>query len=333
MEDPLKLWRWKYVGSPFGSSVVVAFSGDRVIACNHSIFIPAKVGAEATLLRWGDDLAVDEKYRGQGIWGKLREYRSRHLGAEFKYTYSTTANPVVVKSWQERRREDFPFPVIRMGRIRDVWSYLEKRPVKNMILAFLGFSVLKTIHRLSRVFLRGSKGVVFDLVQVDSFGDEINVFYDKVAVDYDFILEKKRVFLNWRFSNLGRGRHQIVQAVKGGEILGYAVLGVREDDGYIEGQIEDLLALKERSDVVESLLSFACTYFDGLGINAVFYQVVEGHPYRRISEKMGFVNTRSRPTISFSYTEKYREATGLTEIALFKASSPERVYFGYAETV
>ena len=73
------------------------------------------------------------------------------------------------------------------------------------------------------------------------------------------------------------------QAVYGGEILGYAVIGLTEEGGYTEGLIEDLIALKDRVDVADALLDYACEYFDDRGVNTVYYQVVEGHPYQDLS--------------------------------------------------
>jgi hypothetical protein len=220
-----------------------------------------------------------------------------------------------------------------MARIKDVNLYLRARPTKNIARTRLGYSLLRLINRVSLFFSSSPKGGEFSLVKVPEFDERINVFSDSVMGDYDFILEKKRDYLNWRFSNEGRGTHQILLAMEGDRIIGYAVLGQKVDEGYVEGQIEDLLALKGRLDVVDALFSFACSYFDDLGINGVFYQVVEGHPYCRVSERWGFLNSRSRPTVELSYSEVYVKQIGKTKIEFLQKTDPSRIYFNYAETI
>ncbi len=150
----------------------------------------------------------------------------------------------------------------------------------------------------------------------------------KIKDDYNFILEKKHEYLNWRFTDNDRGNHIKLQAVDGEKVLGYVVVGYKE--GSTEGQIEELLALTNRFDVVDALLDYGCRSLVGLGVNTVFYQVFVGHPYQDLSRRKGFIDSRSRPFIRFDYSLYWTNKSG---IQFLNHTIPSQVYFNYAETI
>ncbi len=333
-KDPLSFWRWKYFDAPQKSIITVALVDDKIVGCNHSVILRGKFDSEISAISWGDDLAVDEKYRGLHIWAQMRDYKDNNHEFNEKYTYSTTLNPKVIQSWKERKREDFPLKVTRMVRINDVSLHLKMRPVDNGWLVNLGYSGLKTLnHITNKLSPSVDKIGEYEIIEVSKFDEKIDSFWDNIKDDYKFILEKKKPYLNWRFSSSGKGDYQIFQAVKDEEILGFMVLMVKEEGGYSEGFIEDLLTLKTRSDVAFHLLEHACSFFDERGVNTVYYQIIKGHPYQILSKRYGFVDSRSSPYINFSYTDKYTKMSGESEIKFLKNIKPNQVYFGYAETV
>ena len=327
-DDPLELWRWKYINTPLSTTIMLAVADNRIVGCNHSLIFNAKLGSEITSLFYGDDLAIDPEFRGQGIWGKMRKFRQEEHATLTKYIYSSTINPILLKSWVKRNRALLPFPVTRMIKTNDIDLQLQTRPMKNGLLVKVGYICLKNLNRISNIFRSPIKSLSkFQIIEVSEFDSSIDFFWEIIKDDYNFILERKHAYLNWRFMDNERGNHIKFQAVDGEEVLGYAVVGFKE--GHSEGQVEDLLALKDRMDVAEALLDHAYSYLDDLGINTVFYQVVEGHPYQMLSRRKGFINTRSRPSILFDYLSYHKKS----EVPFLKHTAPSQVYFNYADTL
>jgi hypothetical protein len=324
----MNLWRWKYVNSPCKPVIVVAEIGTRIIGCSNDIIFKAKLGSEIKSLALGDDLVVDTDFRGLGIWNKMRAFRDLTFCELTDFKLSTTVNPIVFQSWVKRNLSLFPFSVTRMVKTIDISQVLETRDIKNKLLVKFGFFGLSYLNKITSIFRsRPDQLSSFQIQRVQEFDESIDFFWEQVKDDYSFILVKKQEFLNWRFQDNDRGTHTKFIAVDGDVVLGYVVIGVKT--GSSEGQILDLVALKERLDVVDSLLSFACEYFDGLGLNTVFYQVVEGHPYQEISKRHGFIDSRSRPNVLFTRCDD----ADAREIKFLKESSPNQVYFNYATTV
>jgi hypothetical protein len=329
-KNPMKIWKWKYIDTPQRSNIILAIIDEKIVGCLHSIFFVAKVGTEITSLRYGDDTAVDNDYRGQGISNSMRAFREQNFGTLSKYDYSTTVNPIIEKDWEKRHRSHLPFPVTRMVKINDVHLQLEMRPMKNKLITRYGYYCLRILNKITNLFTALIKhGDDFRLVEVSEFDEKVDSFWERVKEDYTFILEKKRNYLNWRFQDNERGKHIKVQAVKGDDLLGFMVFGLREEDGYAEGQIEDLIALKDRVDVADALLGYACKYFDEKGVNAVYYQVVQGHTYQDLSERRGFINSRLEVNLAIGYSEYFKNKK---EFKL-EHLTPSQVYFNYAETV
>ncbi len=332
--DPLKLWRWKYVDSPHQNKITVIIADNKVIGCDHHKIFHAKIGSELTTLTWSDDLAIDAEYRGQGLWAKMDDFQSKDATFKSKYHYETTTNPKVIHNNAKKNQEKFPFPVNRMVKINDINLHLRMRPMKNNILLRTGYQSLKVLNKTKNLFKPEYKqNDDYNLEIIQGFDERINGFWEKIKDDYDFILEKKCGFLNWRFSKPVRGHYIFIQATKGEDPLGFLVIGLSEDEGYTEARIEDLLALNYRLDVAYALLDYACKHLDELGINTVYYQVVEGHPYQELSKMKGFIDSGSKPNIYFNITKKYREEMKEIEIQSIKKTSPGRFYFNYADTI
>ena len=327
-DDPLRLWRWKYIDTPLKAIITVAVADNKIVGCSHSLYYKAKLGSEITSLGYGDDLAIDIDFRGLGIWLKMHTSQYETYSPA-KYSYSSTTNPIVIKSWAKRNRGILPFPVTRMVKTNDIDLQLRTRPMKNKLRVKLGYYFLKYLNKIVNPFRPPIKrSGEFKIIEVSQFDKSIDSFWMKVKEDYNFILEKKHEYLNWRFADNDRGNHIKFQAMDGGVVLGYAVVGVKE--GSTEGQVEDLLSLNGRLDVVDALLDYACECLDDLGLNTVFYQVVEGHPYQDLSRRKGFINSRSRPIIRFDYSKYWADKSG---IQFLNHTIPSQVYFNYAETV
>ena len=330
-KDPIGLWRWKYIDTPLKSIISVAVVDDKIVGCNPSLIFKAKLGSEITTLGYFDDLAVDADYRGMGIYNKMHALKKEIFVSSAKYIFSTTVNPIVLESWVKRKRSLLPFTVTRMVKTEDIDHLLEARQTENKPLVKLGYIGLSYLNRITNQFkLPLKQADQFQITQIPEFDERIDSFWNQIKDDYNFILEKKREYLNWRYTDNDRGSHVILQAVHGDEVLGYAVAGYKPGSG--EGQVVDLLALRDRLDVVDTLMGRACKCLDGLGASTVYYQLVEGHPYQGVSRRHGFLNSRSRPNVSFDYSINW-QGDAPSEIPFLKHTTPSQVYFNYATTI
>ncbi len=330
-KDPLGLWRWKYIDTPLKSIISVAVTDDKIVGCNPSLIFNAKIGPEITTLGYFDDLAVDADYRGMGIYNKMHALKEEKFVSSAKYIFSTTVNPIVLESWVKRKRALLPFTVTRMIKTKDLDHLLSIRPKENKLHLKLGYILLSNLNKITNLFKQPIKQIdEFQITQITEFNKNIDSFWDKIKDDYNFILEKRSEYLNWRFTDNDRGSHLIFQAMCGEEILGYTVVEYKQ--GFSEGQIVDLLAVRDRLDVADALMNHVCKCLNDLDINTVYYQLVEGHPYQELSRRHGFLNSQSRPNVSFDYSVNW-QGNAPSEIPFLKKTVPSQVYFNYSTTL
>ena len=329
-EAPLDYWKWKYLDTPLGSVVVVAVRDDKIIGSAHRINFNVKIEALVYSYQLGDDLATHPDFRGMGVYNKIMVFIEKLRLKENKILLSITSNPITINDQIKRGRIIFPHLISHMIRVKNVGLHLKAKSVKNAKIIKFGLSFFKALNRLKNILsftLHSKHKEDFEIIQTTSFDDRINTFWEKGKDSYNFILEKNSGYMNWRYCDPRAGHYVVKQAVKDGEVLGFIVLELRKDGDYAEGYVADLLALPGRMDFAEALLKNACKYFDDIGVNAVNYRAVKGHPYLSLFSRNGFLDT---PRISnmhviwdFNGSER--------EYEVIKASHPDKVHFNYGD--
>jgi hypothetical protein len=61
---------------------------------------------------------------------------------------------------------------------------------------------------------------------------------------------------------------------------------------YHIGYIVEVFTLPDRLDVVYALVKEVVNFFDKNNVNIINYQVVRGHPYERVFNQLGFLDSR-----------------------------------------
>lgn len=137
---------------------------------------------------------------------------------------------------------------------------------------------------LGRVF-GGGLGVV----EVESFDESFDHFFEKVAAEVPCVPEKDAAFLRWRYGSGSPHERTTVLGVRGAEgLLGYAALRVTQegDDGYLL----DLTTLPGRRDAARALLRETVRRLHGAGVYIIRYRFNESptSPNTGDLRRMGF---------------------------------------------
>lgn len=130
---------------------------------------------------------------------------------------------------------------------------------------------------------------------VDSFDERADTLWSKAQSQFLFAIVRSSAHLNWRYADPRAGDYVILAAEQDGRWLGYVVLRLTDDAGYVA----DLLALPGRNDVVESLLSAAIERFRAGGQRRVECWSDAHSVYRWAQDRAGF--NKLRRTIGIGY--------------------------------
>jgi len=294
-------WRWKYLDNSIGGLIVVGMSGEKMVGCHHRLLIRIKIGENSYLCSYGGDLAVHPDFRRKGIRNGIRELLNKlSSAAGVRFSYFLTDNPIVIKSIS-RSWPQFPHSILNMVRIRDINEHLQNLPLKNAWMVKHGFYAVKLVNNLKH-YISKPKSRANGLVvhQVERFDKRIDTLWMDISDQYDFIIERNREYLNWRYGDHRAGNFVLKIVEEAGQILGYSVLNV---NGYLPhypvGFIVDLLTIPDRLDAANMLMRDAIDYFNDIDVNIINYQVIKNHPYERIANKNGFLNSRIKTPLFF----------------------------------
>lgn len=328
IESPIDYWKWKYIENPHGSDIVVADLEGIIVGVVHRLNLNIKID-EKTLSNYGDDVTVHPDHRKKGIYKNMINY-TEELSKEQKIVlnFGISISDYTVSIAEREGYVFFPFTISHMLQIRDVRTHFKKRPVENNLLAIFGFSMLKLLNRIKNSLKQTELQYKFRIENISGFDERINGFWKKIKEDYQFIIEKKLEYLNWRYfdpRSSNKGRYFVKQAEKQKKILGFIVLEMKEKDDYLEGYVVDLLAHPSRIDVARKLLEEACMFFQKSNVNVVHYRVVQNHPYQALFRELGFIEVPSKFLMSYKMFQEKEKKKIINE------SCPSQIYFNYGD--
>lgn len=274
---------WKLSSDPESASFQVVAEVDRqIVGCRLFWLTWFRIHGDRLRCRQGFDLAVHPHYRGRGILNEMWSYARRHFDDLNDFNFGVGAHPATMH--------------MRVAQGNIVIGN------KVQVLACADTTHVVVPHH--DIAVR----------EVPAFDGRVDGLFTAAAPQFDFIRERTSVYLNWRFADRRAGMFSVLQADAAGEMLGYVALSCKGKTGVIV----DLLALPDRLDVVEVLVSEAIQRFATIGCQAVECWIPTVHPYRTVMLGLRFAHKKRG--IHLSYRSLRAPASKLEFLADRKAS-------------
>jgi GNAT superfamily N-acetyltransferase len=259
---PVDHLHWKITGpgtAPGYHRVVQ--DGGRYIGTQLYIARPGRLNGHGYLIGQGVDFAVHPDYQGRGVRSAMRQaardFLPRHSDAHLSMR---SRHPAMVRV------------AARYG---------------DNAMGFANETQI-LVHSRGGEPRGAADGVT--LRTVETFDHRFDTLFEDAGQPFRFIMERTADVLNWRYADPRAGCFTITIAEQGRHLLGYCVAA----RSHQRGTIADLLALPERNDVVDSLVSHAVQSLSTGGASAIECWVQRQHPYRRVLARHGFVGRRRR---------------------------------------
>jgi hypothetical protein len=200
---------------------------------------------------------------------------------------------------------------------------------KQMIIYRIGIPILKQYNKIKNAlkYDLGKHYSNIKMERIDVFDESIDDFWNNIKDEYHFIVEKKKEYLNWRYCDPRGGSYKIWIAKEDLNILGFLVLKINSiNKEYKRGYLVEILCVNDRMDVVDLLVGFSVRYFEEKGVNIVHAQIIKGHPYEKILNKHGFLDSRRNPLLDMKII------TMNDDVKKFIETKPERIHYTYGES-
>ncbi len=141
----------------------------------------------------------------------------------------------------------------------------------------------------------GDGSISWQVNTVDAFDDRVDTLWSQAKSQFLFGVVRSSSYLNWRYADPRAGGYVTLAAEEDGRWLGYIVLRSSGELGYVA----DLLALPERNDVVDSLVSAAIDRFRREGRREIECWSEAHSVYRWRLDNAGFRKLRRSIGLTF----------------------------------
>ena len=308
-ETALDHWRWKYEDNPWGGKCAVAVKENKIVAASHDLYLYIKVGDKSEKTVYATDVAVHPNHRQKGLHTKMQNYRGATT-LNFGLRYGYTTNKILIKSTDRRRKKginpfyQFPVEVNRYLLIDDVDKHIQKKKIDYPWIQKQGYKIKKWMTSKQ---INQDTETSNELIEIKSNLDlnEADLFWDNIKTRYNFITEKKREYIEWRYLDPRAGNYQTLSAFRGNEYCGYIVFSIDyETPDYPMGIIIDISTNGEM-EVGKILIQKAITILNESKINAISAYTVNGSHTSQLLESQGFIDRGETMYLTYVLPGKY----------------------------
>jgi len=266
--SPLEHLRWKLASHTVAEKFhVVVDSPHGIVGARLDWGLRTVVGEQEYDVRMSIDRAVRPKYRKNYAMSAMRNYKQELHDKSFDMYLGYSSDAPGLQNLQKYSARG----VTRYRRLIDV------------------------------LFCDVPAATVFEgnapwqVRRAQTFDERVDWLWSSARAQFLYGVVRSSAHLNWRYADARGGDYVILTAEEDSRWLGYVVLRTSETTGYIA----DLLALPDRLDVIESLLSAAIEHFRAGGQQRVECWS-EGHSVHRWAlDKAGFRQLRRSIGLTF----------------------------------
>lgn len=293
----MQIWDWKYSKNPHGSPIIwVAEDKDRIVGCYLLNPVKLRVGSTLVIGAQPVDAAVDNSYRGGGIFKKLAVAaisEAARNGVSLIYAFPTE----ISFKGQVRIGYHPVFIIPKMFRVFRISSLLEERIHidNNFVQRELGKIDNFQKARKQKLYLKSNQGLKVRVI--NNFNSKFEDFWKKICKENnDVLVERDLEYLNWRYMKHPEKHYVSYVCEINDEIVGYAVVNVeknvsmeREGTGKLSvGNIIDLLTLPSMTEAAYPLIASSCSHFENERVDIAGCWMFKWHPLYPILRKFGF---------------------------------------------
>jgi predicted N-acetyltransferase YhbS len=339
----LELWDWKYTRNPNGSPLIwVAEDKGKIVGSYILNLVKLRIGQSLVMGAQSVDAAVDNAYRGGGIFKKLAANaiaQATKEGIELIYAFP---NEISYRG-QVRLGYHPMFIIPKMHRIFRIGSLFEGRLNREGSLYKKAVGIVDSFQRGRKKNIVESDYMV-QIRLIKEFDSRFEVFWKEIIKANNYVLvERDLGYLKWRYMKNPEKHYTTYVCEKDERIVGYIVLSVEKIlsiDGKTSfrrsvGNIIDLFTLPDMNDVACPLISAACHHFEHEQVDIAECWMGRWHPFYPMLTKFGFSDyyellrrTASHSKIS-SYLIYYVNSQTAFNKAIKSIQSPNKSCWWY----
>lgn len=296
--DRLERLRWIVEENPHSATnddyIVLVDESERVVAYTGIMSARFRLGGKDVQGHIYQDSMVDPAMRRRGLGSRLllrmlEDYPSFSIAV-----WMTEINATLFGKcgWKP---VDGVFDYVKIFDVRPTlcarWGGRAARlaPVVNALAAFYA-SALRGLRAL-RSRLRRVDRSAYEVVPLERFDRDADELFDRVKQDFTCIGFRTADILNWKYASFDSSSHRKLACKRDGELVGYLVFRVCQEQDRRIAKIYELLCLPTEMDALEPLLDKALELCKQERVAEV-HAITTARAYATCLRRAGFIRAR-----------------------------------------
>ncbi len=281
-------WEWKYYDNPAGKhNAYIALDEEKVVGEIASIPCRVKVGPEELTACQTCDIVIAPEHQGLRTFRTLcrvAEDSSRDNGCVYIYG---VAVPTTLGLSTKILGFNDAGPLNNLAKVINPAPFLKKRlkigPLSTALGA-LGGAGLRTVDAFR---LKPSPGI--EISEIDRFDSSFDNLWKEWSADFDHVIIRDSVYLNWRYCDNPVENYKIFKADRNGKCVGFLVMCFNVEEGIRRGFVVDLMTDPGDPQVLSSLISRLAGILYREKTDSISIWMLEHVPAYKYLRSIGFV--------------------------------------------
>ena len=304
-------WSWRYHNNTTNSSIIIVAENQNKLIGYYTILpIRMLISGKEVLGSRAEEGLVHPEYRKQGIYQALLKVgleiaKKEEIACIYGLSNEASLHSELKAGW--KLQCEVPLlvkKILNKKKINKFTGYKYRR-IKFKIRYFFN-DVKDVIKKTSLSFLKNKIAIT----KVTSFDKRVDDLWERYANQYEFIVERKMDYLNWRYVFDPILNNTIYLAEKKGELLGYIVVGEgeissSEKKDFQFGYILDIFCDQSSKKVISSLIYTTIDHFKKSGVDGIKCRMLRETKYYNMLLKYGFFKYGQKAFIIKSIPSNY----------------------------
>ena len=245
------------------------------------------------------DCFINPQHNQKGMFFSLLKSTkdaAHNKGIEFLYgTPNSVALPGERKAGYEIIPSSNIFNLVYPINVSSILSVKTDLEIIRKLLSPIISIYLKFLHLVNCLMFWKPKVAI---ESISEFPNEIDELFDKCSTNYDWIMERNKFYLDWRFTN-NPDEYSMFLVKFDNIIIGYFIIKIgtwqKLKVGYVADYLIDPHYFKTSSSIMQHILSS----FDDFNIDMISIWASIDCPFYRIAKKYGFLKFKPIPVICY----------------------------------
>jgi len=288
--------RWK-MAPPEGvpATTIVGCLDEQVVTVATRWAAHARLGGKPCVVNSSADLAIPPEYQGRGFGRLVANYSDELSASQSELGISTRSKNAKVPKMFGADNRDAPHFVRQPLR---VWvrtgdaSAFAATHLRGGGLSHLGRTAGRALAQLRRT---ADASTIIEVGEIERFDERIEALWNVVAPDFDYAIERRASYLNWRYHAHGAGLAYVLGAFEGDALVGYAAFKRTPD----WSNVLDLVTHPQHQTAGVQLLEAGWSAMRESGARGISCWFAPGHRDEATLQAAGFLDDGEGTQMTF----------------------------------